>query len=136
MADEFGNSTVWDDSFANDREALDEAFRTIEEDGIDSLIGPSPDGQRGSPLDHALTLAEFNELDYFLADVANEDTSMDAATLDGFLTAIAISPQMVRPSEWLPWVWDSEDGQAEPGFEDEELEPSASWRWSCATTIR
>ena len=39
VVDEYGNSTVWDASFWSDRDALDEAFRTIDEEGIDSLIG-------------------------------------------------------------------------------------------------
>lgn len=40
VVDEFNNSTVWDDSFATDQAALDEALRTIREEGIESLIGP------------------------------------------------------------------------------------------------
>jgi uncharacterized protein len=42
VVDEFWNSTVWDDSFASDREALAEALKTIEEEGIESLIGAPP----------------------------------------------------------------------------------------------
>ena len=38
--DEFNNSTVWDDLFATDQAALDEALRTIQDEGIESLIGP------------------------------------------------------------------------------------------------
>ncbi|MCD0257996.1 hypothetical protein JWH11_07135 [Xanthomonas melonis] len=40
VVDEFNNSTVWDDLFATDQAALDEALRTIRDEGIDSLIGP------------------------------------------------------------------------------------------------
>jgi hypothetical protein len=39
VVDEFGNSTVWDDEFATDAAALDEAKATIRDEGIDSLIG-------------------------------------------------------------------------------------------------
>jgi hypothetical protein len=39
VVDEFGNSTVWDDQFKTDQQALDEANRTILEEGIESLIG-------------------------------------------------------------------------------------------------
>ncbi len=39
VVDEFGNSTVWDDQFTSDQEALDEAKSTIKDEGIDSLIG-------------------------------------------------------------------------------------------------
>jgi len=37
--DEYENSTVWDTAFESDQDALDEALRTIKEDGIESLIG-------------------------------------------------------------------------------------------------
>ncbi|KOR40438.1 hypothetical protein ADT25_19585 [Xanthomonas oryzae] len=43
VVDAFNNSTVWDDMFATDQAALDEALRTIRDDGIESLIG-SPGG--------------------------------------------------------------------------------------------
>jgi uncharacterized protein len=33
--------------------------------------------------------------------------SLSAVELDGFLTAIAIGPDMVMPSEWLEALWDS-----------------------------
>ncbi len=39
VVDEFNDSTIWDDPFATDQAALDEALRTIREEGIDSLIG-------------------------------------------------------------------------------------------------
>ena len=37
--DEFGNSTVWDDQFDTDQQALDELMRTIADEGIAALIG-------------------------------------------------------------------------------------------------
>jgi uncharacterized protein len=39
---------------------------------------------------------------------------MDIVTLDGFLTALAIGPDLVPPSVWLPVVWGREK---EPVFE-------------------
>jgi len=42
VVDEFGNSTVWDDQFKSDAEALNEAKATIKYEGIDSLIGRPP----------------------------------------------------------------------------------------------
>jgi hypothetical protein len=36
--DSSNNSTVWDDLFATDQAALDEALRTIREEGIESLV--------------------------------------------------------------------------------------------------
>jgi division protein CdvB (Snf7/Vps24/ESCRT-III family) len=40
VVDEYGNSTVWDDPFDTEQEALDEAMNTLDEEGIDALIGP------------------------------------------------------------------------------------------------
>ena len=45
VVDEFGNSTVWDDLFLEDSEALLEVKNTILQEGISSLIGPE-DGKR------------------------------------------------------------------------------------------
>lgn len=39
VVDEHGNSVVWDDFFVNDQDALDEVLRTVDEEGIDALIG-------------------------------------------------------------------------------------------------
>ncbi|MEA9482189.1 hypothetical protein VC290_17850 [Xanthomonas campestris] len=44
--DSYNNSTVWDDLFATDQAALDEGWRTIREDGIESLIGQPGGSQR------------------------------------------------------------------------------------------
>ncbi len=119
VVDDYGNSTVWDDPFVTDQDALDEVLTTINEDGMDSLIGAPPDGQQMTELNQPLSETEFGELDDFLANEANEDTSMDVSTLEGFLTAIAIGPRMVPPSDWLPWVWDMEGGEVEADFANE-----------------
>jgi hypothetical protein len=42
VIDEYDNSTVWDDPFSNEQGALDEVLKSIEEEGIDSLIGSGP----------------------------------------------------------------------------------------------
>jgi len=39
VIDELNSSLVWDDEFETDAAALDEVKRTIEADGIESLIG-------------------------------------------------------------------------------------------------
>jgi uncharacterized protein len=44
VVDEFGNSTVWDDSFPTDGAALAEALNAIDTEGIMSLVGSTPDG--------------------------------------------------------------------------------------------
>lgn len=42
VVDEFGNSTVWEDTFASDQAALEELNDTINTEGIECLIGPVP----------------------------------------------------------------------------------------------
>lgn len=119
VVDEYGNSSVWNDPFATDQEALADALKTIDEDGIDSLIGLPTDGRIEGELDQSLSDAEIEELDEFLAEETREETSMDVSTLEGFLMAIAMSPRVVLPSEWLPWVWDVYEAQAQAEFANE-----------------
>ena len=66
-----------------------------------------------------LTEAEIEELDRFLLNAEGIGESMDIATLDGFLTAIVCGPKTVLPSEWMRWVWDMENGEDAPVFEDQ-----------------
>jgi uncharacterized protein len=61
-----------------------------------------------------LSNEEIHELDVFLTSDATPDECMDIVTLDGFLSALAIGPEMVPPSVWLPHVW---GGAKEPVFE-------------------
>ena len=42
VVDHTGGSTVWDDAFATDRAALDEALRTIEREGISCFAEDTP----------------------------------------------------------------------------------------------
>ena len=44
--------------------------------------------------------------------------SMTIPMLDGFLTAIVIGPEMVMPSDYLPWIWDWRRGKKDAGFAD------------------
>ena len=39
VVDEYGNSTVWDEPFKTDEAAYGEFNRTLQEEGIDALIG-------------------------------------------------------------------------------------------------
>jgi len=41
VVDEDNNSTMWEDSFDSDDEALAEALAAIEQEGIQALIGPA-----------------------------------------------------------------------------------------------
>ncbi len=44
--------------------------------------------------------------------------SMGIPMLDGFLTAIVIGPEMVMPSDYLPWIWDWKRGKKAVEFAD------------------
>ena len=110
VVDHHGNSTVWDNSFSNEQEALDTVLNTIDEEGIDSLIGAPPD-QPSATLNQPLSEPEFTELDDFLASAPHQESAMDLYFLEGFLTAVAIGPNFVATSDWLPWVWDQHGGE-------------------------
>ncbi len=114
VQDVFGNSTVWDDLFETDQAALDEFFRTIQEEGIASLIGePSKRhleealAQEPMPLNDELTGEELLELDQFLMSDATSDETMLLDALDGYLTAIVIAPVTVPTSRWYAGIWGS-----------------------------
>lgn len=62
-----------------------------------------------------LTEDEFERLDAFL-DQTKNDCAMSLEKLDGFFTALVCGPEMVLPSEYLPYVWGSEQSKG-GGFE-------------------
>jgi uncharacterized protein len=55
-------------------------------------------------------------LDSYLRSDLSPDECMMLSDLDGFLTGIAIGPELIPPSEWLPVIW----GGDEPEFESRE----------------
>jgi uncharacterized protein len=57
---------------------------------------------------------DLDALDKFLISDRSPPDSMRLPELDGFLAGIAVGPELVRPSEWLPLVW----GGEAPGFAD------------------
>jgi len=118
VVDEYGNSTVWDDEFATDNEALKEVLKTIDEEGIESLIGdPSDTGLHllAHPIDRKLRKLD----DIFCSHIAPE-TAMDAATLEGFFTALILGPYVIPPSRYTPWIWDMHDAKAEVVYDSME----------------
>lgn len=68
---------------------------------------------------------EYAELDTLLAAPALADAAMDVSMLEGFLTAVALSPKQITVEQWLPWVWDKAAGSAAPA-PDEASERAAS----------
>ncbi len=67
--------------------------------------------------DQPLSDKEFDELDTFLLSDRSSDDAMTMDTLHGFLTAIAIGPEAIQPTEWLPKVWGME-GKGEPTWKN------------------
>ena len=125
VCDVHGNSTVWDDTFATDRAALDEFFRTVREEGIETLISerarPSPSEIAARQLRLAAPLAEAEqvELERFLISDATSDETMVFSALDGYLTAILVGPTTLTMSQWYPGIWGDKEDDA-PHFETAE----------------
>lgn len=69
-------------------------------------------------LDEPLSDKEFNELDQFLMSDRVGDDGMTMDALHGYLTAIALGPEMIPMTEWLPLVWGLPD-QGEPKFKND-----------------
>src|SRR5688500_19645278 len=75
--------------------------------------------RKACPMSKTLSPAgpvDLEVLDQFLMSEASPENCMQLSDLDGFLTGIAIGPELVKPSEWLPAIW----GDDEPVFENEE----------------
>lgn len=56
---------------------------------------------------------DLDPLDAFLNSDRAPDDCMGLSDLDGFLTGVAIGPELLMPSDWLPVIW----GDGEPAFE-------------------
>lgn len=54
--------------------------------------------------------ADLAALDEFLGSDQSPDDCMMLSDLDGFLTGLAIGPELIAPSEWLPVVWGGDEG--------------------------
>lgn len=140
VEDELGTSTVWDEPFDTDTAALEAAFLAIEAEGIHSFVTTAqreakeaepelmrklaqaqPKPSPGVALDMMAPLSdeELDELDGFLLDLDTEE-GMTLDMLDGFLHALAIGPETVMPSQWLPKVWGQDGGALLPPVQDME----------------
>jgi len=58
------------------------------------------------------TAVDWEDLSDFLMSDRAPDTCMRPAEVDGLVTGIAVSPDMIPPSDWLPVTW----GGGEPEF--------------------
>jgi uncharacterized protein len=63
-----------------------------------------------------LTQEMVNELDEFLMSEESPEDCMQLSDLDGFLTGIVVGPELIMPSEWMPFIWQG----GEPSFKDME----------------
>jgi uncharacterized protein len=140
IEDETGISTLFDERFASDQDALDAALTEIEaEGGIHNFFvnaqalameseaeifaevaalekSISSTSASIQNMFEPLTDEELDELNDLLLK-ADADQGMTLDILDGFLHAIAIGPQRVMPSQWLPKIWDLDDGGMMPPME-------------------
>ncbi|MDX9767872.1 MAG: UPF0149 family protein [Ectothiorhodospiraceae bacterium] len=66
----------------------------------------------------ALSDDELDLLQELLRSEVVPQTAMQLSAFDGYLTAIALNPDLIPPSRWLPWLWDLEEGAAAPEFQD------------------
>ncbi len=57
-----------------------------------------------------------DELDEFLMSDHAPDDCLQLSDLDGFLTGVAIGPELIMPSEWIPTIWQG----GLPDFKDTE----------------
>jgi uncharacterized protein len=142
VVDETGTSTVWDELFATDAQALAEALMAIQAEGIGNFIenaytqahGAAPDLMKALAKDKfqpsaqevqdmmtPLSEEELDELDNFLLYGVDDDEGMTLEALDGYLHAIAIGPQTIMPSQWLPKVWGEGSNQLPPTADIDQL---------------
>lgn len=141
VVDEHGTSTVWDDQFETDKLALEEVFMAIETEGIGSFIAKAHNEAKAAEPEllksltqtvHSTTQGvqdimtplsdtELEELDQFLLYGVDNDEAMTLDTLDGYLHAIAIGPQTIMPSQWLPKVWGEDSAMMPPMDSIEQL---------------
>jgi uncharacterized protein len=63
-----------------------------------------------------LTQEMVNELDEFLSSDSTPEDCLLISDLDGFLTGIVVGPELIMPSEWMPFIW--KDG--EPNYKDDD----------------
>lgn len=69
-----------------------------------------------SDVDQPLSEKELYQLNAFLTSDKIQDLAMPLTMLDGFLTALAIGPEIIPPVMCLSHIW----GDEEPKFESEE----------------
>ena len=105
------------------------------DDPVAAIAWPEPADDRPEPdaarepfrrRDPAESIAlDDEELDWlagFLESAQVPGTTMSLEELDGFLAALVAGPEMVVPSEYVPEVWGTPDGEGPVFDSDEQLE--------------
>ena len=59
------------------------------------------------------SLSLFEEIDEFLMQYSGDNAILNVSELDGFFAALLASPEMIKPSEWLPAIWGGESHSPE-----------------------
>lgn len=142
VEDAAGTSLIWDDQFESDQVALDAALSAIKAEGVVGLMNnpehttptvipglfDSPEQtKKASPAYGvpntlgSLNEAELHELEHMLLYDVSSDEGMNLEILDGYLHALAIGPETVNPSRWLPVVWGRKAGAIMPPIQSIEV---------------
>ena len=50
----------------------------------------------------------FQVVDHYFEKYGHDDSILDVSELDGFFTALACSPDVIMPSQWMALIWGSE----------------------------
>jgi uncharacterized protein len=72
--------------------------------------------------DRPLNDAERDRLDAMLSRFRNESAMNNAEEVDGFFAALICSPEIAKPSEYLPEIWGGEMADDEAFADQEELQ--------------
>jgi uncharacterized protein len=67
----------------------------------------------------ALNDEELDYLDELLQSYGNDNSILDVNELDGFMTALVLSPKDVPMTVWYPAIWGGEQAEPELDSEDE-----------------
>lgn len=102
VEDETGGSTVWDDPFETDQEALDAALKAIDEEGIGGFAEKTTSQEARGKL-WTLQCSESPLADIRRA-LDGSPEMMDFHEAAGVFAAVATAPTMVRPSAWMDMV--------------------------------
>ncbi|WP_425642717.1 UPF0149 family protein [Marinomonas gallaica] len=66
--------------------------------------------------------AMYERLDYYLQNYGSERAIVTVSELDGFVTAIGCSKDLLAPADWFPAIWGTQEDQPKWNEQDEEDE--------------